>query len=88
MVRNGIFWTIGEQKYFVYYPIISDLKIKVNRVETMDIGISHCSNGVSGMILLEQWCQWNHITYRTRQDTLVRFLRGYVRMWSHTLNNV
>ena len=29
MVRNGIFWTIGEQSYFVYYPIKSYLRIKV-----------------------------------------------------------
>ena len=58
MVQNGIFWTIGEQTYFVYYPIISYRKIKVYRVETMDIGRSHWNNGVSGTILLEQYCQW------------------------------
>ena len=57
MVRNGVFWTIGEQTYFVYYPIISYLKIKVYRVETMDMGRSQWNNGVSGTILLEQWCQ-------------------------------
>ena len=33
MVQNGIFWTIGEQTYFVYDPIISYQKIKVYRVE-------------------------------------------------------
>ena len=33
MVQNGIFWTIGEQSYFVYDPIISYQKIKVYRVE-------------------------------------------------------
>ena len=58
MVRNGIFWTIGEQTYFVYYPIISYQKIEVYRVETMDMGRSHWKNGVSGTILLEQRCQW------------------------------
>ena len=58
MVRNGVFWTNGEQTYFVYYPIISYRKIKVYRVETMDMGRSHCNNGVSGEILLEQLCQW------------------------------
>ena len=58
MVRNGIFWTIGEQTYFVYYPIISYQKIKVYRFETMDMKIYHWNNGVSGTILLEQWCQW------------------------------
>ena len=88
MVQNRIFWTIGEQYYIVYYPIISDQKIKVYRVETIYMGISHWNNGVSGMILMEQWCQWNYGTYCTRYDTLVRFLRGYVRTWSHTLNNV
>ena len=48
MIRNGIFWTIGEQTDFVYYPIISYRKIKVYKVETMDMGRSHWNNGVSG----------------------------------------
>ena len=85
MVRNGIFWTIGEQTYFVYYPIISYRKIKVYRVETMDMGRSHCNNGASGTILLGKFCQKNDLggkcnrdkyygTYFTRYDTLVRFL--------------
>ena len=58
MVRKGLFWTIGENSYFVYYPIISYLSIKVYRVETMDMGRSHWNNCVSGEILLEQWRQW------------------------------
>ena len=58
MLRNWIFWTIGEQSYMVYYPVRSYRKIKDYRVETMNIGISHWNNGVSGTILLEQWCQW------------------------------
>ena len=37
MVRNMIFWTIVEQSYFVYYPIIFYRKIKVYRFETMDM---------------------------------------------------
>ena len=57
MVQNEIFWTIWEHTYFVYYPIISYLKIKVYRVEKIGMGRSHCNNGVSGTILLEQWCQ-------------------------------
>ena len=57
MVQNGIFWTIGEQSYIIDYPIIFDQKIKVYRVETVDMGRSHWNNGVSGTILLEQWCQ-------------------------------
>ena len=52
MVRNGIFWTIGEQSYIVYYPIISYRKIKVYRVETMDMGRSHWNNGVSGKFFI------------------------------------
>ena len=58
MARNGIFRIIGENSYFFNYPIISYLRIKVYRVETMDTGISHWKNGVSGKILLEKWCQW------------------------------
>ena len=52
MVRNRIFWNIGEQTYFVYYPIIYYRNIKVYRVETMDMGISHWNNGVSGTVLI------------------------------------
>ena len=52
MVQNGIFWTIGEKLYIVYYPIISYQKIKVYRVETMDMGRSHCNNGVGGVVLI------------------------------------
>ena len=58
MVRNGLFWTFGEQTYFVYYPITSYRKIKVYRVETIDMGRSHLNNDVSETILLEKWCQW------------------------------
>ena len=52
MVRNGIFWTIEEQSYFVYYPIISYQKIKVYRVEILDMGRSHWNNGVIGTIII------------------------------------
>ena len=52
MVQNGIFWTIGEQSYVVYYPIISYRNIKVYRVETMDMGRYHWNNGVSGKDLI------------------------------------
>ena len=54
MVQNGIFWTIGEQSHFVYYPIISYQRMKVYRVETMDMGRSHRNNGVSGTILISR----------------------------------
>ena len=52
MVRNGIFWTIGEQSYIFYYPIVSYRKIKVYRVETMDMGRSQCNKGVIGTYLI------------------------------------
>ena len=52
MVRNGIFWIIVEQTYIFYYPIISYRKIKVYRVEKMDMGISHWNNGFSGTVLI------------------------------------
>ena len=52
MVRNRIFWTIGEQYYIVYYPIISYRKIKVYRVESMDMGRSQWNNGVIGTFLI------------------------------------
>ena len=52
MVRNGVFWTIGEQSYIVYYPIISYLKVKVYRVETMDMRRYHWNNGVIGKFLV------------------------------------
>ena len=52
MVRNGIFWTIGEQSYIFFNPIISYRRIKVYRVETMDMVRSHWNNGVSGTILI------------------------------------
>ena len=48
MVQNDIFWTIGEKSYCVYYPIIYYQKIKVYRVETMDMGRSHWNSGISG----------------------------------------
>ena len=50
--ENGIFWTIGEQYYIVYYPIIYYQKIKVYRVETIDMGISQWKKGVVGTFLI------------------------------------
>ena len=52
MVQNGIFCTIEEQTYLVYYPIIYYQTIKVYRLETMDMGRSHWNNGVSGTFLI------------------------------------
>ena len=39
----------GKIRFF-NYPIISYRKIKVYRVETIDMGISHWNNGISGTI--------------------------------------
>ena len=62
MVRNGVFWTIGEQYYIVFYHIISYRNIKVYWVETMiwedptatmmSVGRFSWNNGVSGIIVL------------------------------------
>ena len=52
MVQNGIFWTIAEQSYLVYYPIIYYQKIKVYRVEKIDAGRSYCKNCVIGTFLI------------------------------------
>ena len=52
MVQNRIFWTIEEHLYFVYYPIIYYRMIKVYKVETIDMRISHWNNGVSGTVLI------------------------------------
>ena len=52
MVQNRIFWTIGEQSYIFYYPIISYRKIKVYRVETMDMGRYHWKSGVTGTFFI------------------------------------
>ena len=52
MVRNGVFWTTGEQSYIVIYPIISYPKIKVYGAETMDMGRSHWNNGVTGTFII------------------------------------
>ena len=52
MVRNGIFLTISERSYIVYCPIISYRRIKVYRVETMDMGRSYWNSGVIGTFLV------------------------------------
>ena len=52
MSQNRIFWTIAEQLYIVYYPIIYYQTIKFYRVETMDMGISQWNNGVSGTVII------------------------------------
>ena len=49
MTQKEIFWTIGENLYFSYYPIISYQWINFYRVERMDIG----------KISLTRWCQWD-----------------------------
>ena len=51
MVQNRIFWTIGEQSYCVYYPLIAYLRINIYRVETIDMGISHWNSSISETVL-------------------------------------
>ena len=50
--ETGYFGLLGKQSYIVYYPIISYQSIKVYRVETMGMGISHWKNGVIGTFLI------------------------------------
>ena len=52
MVRNRIFWTIAEQSYIVYYHIIYYRKIKVYKVETIDMGKSQWNIGFIGTFLV------------------------------------
>ena len=52
MVRNEIFWTIGEQYFIVYYPVIYYQNIKDYRVETMDMGRFQSNKGVIGTFLI------------------------------------
>ena len=63
MVRNGIFWTIGGKYYIVYYPIIYYQKIKVYRVETIDMGRSHCNNDVSGIFPYQLFKPYKPISF-------------------------
>ena len=56
MVCKWIFWTIGEHLYSVYYPIISYQRIKVYRVETIDMVRYLWKNGVSGKCNLIKYC--------------------------------
>ena len=46
--KRGYFGLLGNTYVFVYYPIISYQRIKVYRVETMDMVIFFWNNGVSG----------------------------------------
>ena len=49
--KTGYLDYCGTIIYF-YYPIICYRRIKFYRVETMDMGISHWYNGVTGMIII------------------------------------
>ena len=46
--KRGYFGLFGNAHILVYYPIIPYQRIEVYRVETMDMGILHWNNGVSG----------------------------------------
>ena len=56
MVQKEIFWTIAEHLYFVYDTIISYQRIKLYRIETMDIGRFRWNNGVSGKCNPGKYC--------------------------------
>ena len=56
MVRKGILWTIEEHSYFVYYPIISYLRIRVDIVETIYMGRFFWNNGVSDKYNPSKYC--------------------------------
>ena len=56
MVRKGVFWTIEEHFYFVYYHIISYQRIKFYMVGTMDMEISCWNNGISGKCNPSKYC--------------------------------
>ena len=86
MVRNGIFWTIGEQLYIIDYPIVYYQKIKVY------IGLKQwiweypngtkVSLGRFSYPLVRQYLLYE-IRYLGRINTII-----YVRTWNHMLNNV
>ena len=48
MFQKGIFWTIGEHLYIYNCSVISYQRIKVYKVETMDMGRFCWNNGISG----------------------------------------
>ena len=52
MVQKRIFWTIWEHLYIFNHPIIFHQRVKVCRVETMDMGRYHWNNGVSGTFII------------------------------------
>ena len=56
MVRKGVFCTIGEHLYLFYHPFIYYQRVKVYRVETMDIGIFFWNNGVSVKFNPNKYC--------------------------------
>ena len=54
---------IGEHSYFVYDPIIYYQKIKVYRVERMDMGRFFWNNGVNGKWNTSKYCVLYGIRY-------------------------
>ena len=45
--EKGYFGILGNDHILVHYPIISYQRIKVYKVETIDMGRFHWNNGVS-----------------------------------------
>ena len=54
--ERGYFGLLGKDHILVYYYIISYQRINVYRVETMDMGIFQCNNGVSGKYNPSKYC--------------------------------
>ena len=50
--ETGYFRLLGNNHILFYYSIISDRRMKVFRVETMDMGIFHFNNGVIQTFLI------------------------------------
>ena len=64
---DTVFWTFGEQSYIVYYLIISYQRIKVYRVETIDMEISQWNNSIietflisisTTVLIVRDWIPW------------------------------
>ena len=75
----------GEQSYIVYYPVIFYQKVKVYRVETMNMGGSQYNNGVIGAFLIS--ISTTYLLYKIRYFGRIPTMI-YIRMWNNTLNNV
>ena len=88
MLQNRICWTIGENSYLDFYPILYYQIIAVHRVETVD----------TGKIMLTNWCQWNiqmqashellwYLLHRIRYLIMIPMM-VYDHTWCHNLKHI